>query len=89
MVGQKSVFVLYFNLNSKLEFLNSLSGRFMNYQIFELSSFFVAHSDEKLEGVGITVPPAPLPHLVVKFVQYQRPIKKLIISCWQFKARDA
>ena len=30
----KSVFLNYFNLNSKLEFLSSFPGRLMNYQVF-------------------------------------------------------
>ena len=47
MVGQKSVSLKYLNLNSKLE--------------FELSSSFVAHSDEKLVVEG-----GHNPHSVVK-----------------------
>ena len=47
VVRQKNVFSKYLNLNIKLEFLSICPGRFMNYQFFELSSSFVAHSDEK------------------------------------------
>ena len=49
MVGQECVLLKYLYLNSKL---NSFPGRFMNHQIFELSSSFVANSDEKLGREG-------------------------------------
>ena len=32
--SNKSVFLKYFNLNSKLEFLSSFPGRFMNVRMF-------------------------------------------------------
>ena len=43
----KSVFLKYPYLNSKLELLSISPARFVNDQIVELSSFFVAHIDEK------------------------------------------
>ena len=52
---------IYLNLNGVLQFLRIFPEKFMNYQIFDISTSFVAHCDEKLGGHNC----APLPHLVV------------------------
>ena len=55
--GLKKCFLEISHFEQQVGVSEYFPGRFMNYQFFEVSSSFVAHSDEKFGG-GITVPPS-------------------------------
>ena len=61
---KQKYFLEVFQFEQQIGISEYFPGKFMNYQIFELSSSLVSLSDKKLGGVHNCSPPAPL-HLAV------------------------